>query len=356
MSKLEAVFDKIKYDARELIGLYEAPVTPLGTVLSSAAAQYGDNLFTDPALLQHALGEAGAPPAEIYRMCLMTQVSGFGELLKRDPRTAQVDLDRYIQNAADETGFSRDTILRLTGDIVFALGGTMDSRDLSAARKGDFVPQTVAVVAQALYEEQLHAFQTDFDKAAAGASVKLDFDKLEPLVNAGIPQAKYFLGACLLRGIQLPVNEERGLELLQEAAQAGDSRAAAALGDYYYGQGGSDSLTLAYQYYTGFGAAALNPSRQAAVTGILNQKVFNGKLLKLCALLLAVCAVTVFWAPASALFSPCTGIGCAALVLEAALLVLGFLRWRARPYSSIYALPVAMSGVWFLYMLARFFL
>ena len=81
MSKLEAVFDNIKYNARELIGLYEAPVTPLGTVLSSAAAQYGETLFTDAALLQRALGEAGAPPAEIYRVCLMTQVSGFGELL-----------------------------------------------------------------------------------------------------------------------------------------------------------------------------------------------------------------------------------------------------------------------------------
>lgn len=356
MSKLEAVFDNVKYNAQELLGLYEAPISPLGTVLSSAAARYGENLFTDAAVLQHALTEAGTPPAEIYRVCLMTQVSGFGELLKRDPRTMQVDLDRYIQNAADETGLSRDTILRLTGDIVLALGGSMDNRDLSSARRSDFVPQTVAIMAQALYEEQLHAFQTDFDKAAAGASVKLDFDKLEPLVNAGIPQAKYFLGSCLLNGIQLPVNEERGLELLHEAADVGDSRAAAALGDYYYCQGDSDSLTLAYQYYTGFGAATLDPSRQAAVTGILNQKVFNGKLLKLCALLLAVCAVTVIWAPASSLYAPCTALGWVALAVQAALLLLGFLRCRAKPYSSIYALPVAMSGVWFLYMLARFFL
>lgn len=356
MSKLEAVFDKIKYNAQELIGLYEAPVSPLGTILSSAAAQYGDNLFTDTAMLQHAMAEAGAPAAEIYRVCLMTQVSGFGELLKRDARTMQLDLDRYIQNAADETGLSRDTILRLTGDIVFALGGSVDCRDLSAARKSEFVPQTVAMVAQALYEEQLHAFQTDFNKAVAGASVKLDFDRLEPLVNAGIPQAKYFLGSCLLKGIQLPVNEERGLELLQEAADVGDSRAAAALGDYYYCQGGPDSLAIAYQYYTGFGAAALDPSRQVAVTSILNQKVFNGRLLKLCVLLLAVCAVTVIWAPGAALYEPCTGLGWAAMAVQAALLVLGFLYHRAKPYHSVYALPVAMSGVWFLYMLARFFL
>lgn len=128
------------------------------------------------------------------------------------------------------------------------------------------------------------------------------------------------------------------------------------MGDYYYCQGDGDSLTRAYQYYTGFGAAALDPSRQAAVTGILNQRVYNGKLLKLCALLLAVCAVTVIWAPASILYASCTGLGWAALAVQAVLLALGILLHRARPYRSLYALPVAMSGVWFLYMLARLFL
>lgn len=356
MSILETAFDDIKYDAQDMIGRYETPIRPLEAILSSAVEQYGESLFMDTSILQQALTEAGAPSAEIYRVCLMTQVSGFGELLKLDPRTMQVDLDRYIQNAADETGLSRDTILRLTGDIMFSLGGSVDCRDLSAARKAEYVPQTVAIMAQALYEEQLHAFQTDFNKVAAGASIKLDFDRLEPLVNVGIPQAKYFLGTCLLNGIQLPVNEERGLELLQEAADVGDSRAAAALGDYYYRQGGSGSLSKAYQYYTGFGATALDPSRQAAVTNILNQRVFNGKLLKWCVLLLAFCAVTVFWAPGSLLYESCTVLGLAALAVQAALLVVGFLRYRSKPYDSVYALPVAMSSVWFLYMLARFFL
>lgn len=355
MSKLEAVFDNIKYNALDMIGLYEAEASSLGAILASAYAQYGENLFTDAAVLQHALAEAGSAPAEIYQVCLMTQVSGFLELLRQDPRTMQVDLDRYIQNATDETGFNRDTILRLTGDIVFALGGSMNRRDLPAARKSKFAPQTVAVMAQALYEEQLRAFQVDFDKAAAGASVKLNFDRLEPLVNAGIPQAKYYLGYCLLHGIQLPVNEERGLELLQEAADMGSSRAAAALGDYYYILGSPDGMAMAYEYYTGFGASALNQSRRAAVTGILNQKVFNGTLLKLCVLLLAVCAVTVLNPPAAGLYAPCTAFGAAALLAQAALLAVGILHRRAKPYDSLYGLPVAMAGVWFLYMLARFF-
>lgn len=56
---------------------------------------------------------------------------------------------------------------------------------------------------------------------------------IEPLVQYGIPKAKYYLGYCLLKGIQLEENETRGIALLHEAADAGDSTAAAALGDYY---------------------------------------------------------------------------------------------------------------------------
>lgn len=356
MSKLEAVFDSIKYSAQDMIGLYEAPADSLGGILASAAARYEGNLFTDPALLQHALEEAGASSAQIYQVCLMTQVSGFPELLRQDDRTIQADLDRYIQNAGVETGFNRDTILRLTGDIVFALGGSMSRPSLAEARHSEFSPQTVAIMAQALYEEELRAFQADFDKASAGGSVKLNFNRLEPLANVGIPQAKYLLGSCLLEGLQIQPDVPRGLDLLQEAADMGDSRAAAALGDYYYSLGSSDSLARAYDYYTGYGAAALNTSRRAAVAGILNQKVFNGRLLKLCVLLLAVCALTVLHPPGGEVYSPCTAVGVLALAAQLVMLVGALLRRRTRPYDSLYGLPAAMSGAWFLYMLARLFL
>ena len=61
--------------------------------------------------------DAGATEDEILRVQLMARVPGFQELLAQDPRTAQVDLDRYIQNATGETGLDRDTVLRLTGSI-----------------------------------------------------------------------------------------------------------------------------------------------------------------------------------------------------------------------------------------------
>lgn len=353
MNKLEKTFDSVKYDALAYIGLYQTPPSETGSILAIVVSRNGTDVFGDPAALHQAMADIGAPEDEIFRVQLMTQVTGFQQLLLQDSRTAQVDLDRYIRNAAEETGFNRETVLRLTSSIIFALGGGMNC-ELSSARTGTFAPQTVAALATELYEEPLRAFQTNLDRlTSTGAAVKLDFDRLEPLVNIGIPRAKYCLGYCLLAGIQLEVNEERGLQLLEEAADQGDSRAAAALGDYYYSSGGSDHWSLAYEYYTGFGAAALNKSRQSAVTDILNQKLFNRKLLGLCILLLAVLAATVVWFPASAVYVPHPVWGCLSILAELALLGINIMHYRAKPYDFFYGLPVAMVGIWFVYMAIR---
>lgn len=353
MNKSEGIFDKVKYDALACIGLYEAPPSETGSILAAAVSRHGREVFCDSAALHQAMAGAGALEDEIFRVQLMTQVSGFRELLAQDPRTAQVDLDRYIQNAAAETGFNRDTVLRLTGSIMFALGGGIDC-DPTAAREGTFAPQTIAALASELYVEPLRTFQANLDRLiSTGASVRLDFDSLEPLVNIGIPRAKYCLGYCLLAGIQLEASEERGLALLEEAAGQGDSRAAAALGDYYYSSGGSDHWSRAYKYYTGFGAAALNKVRQSAVTNILNQKIFNRKLLGLCILLLAACAVLVIWPPAAAVYAPHPVWGWLSVLSQLALLVAGILHYRAKPYDFFYGLPVAMVGIWSVYMAVR---
>ncbi len=353
MNKLEGVFDRVKYDALAYIGLYEAPPCETGSVLAAAVSRHGPEIFCDPATLHQAMAEAGAPENEILRVQLMTRVSGFRELLAQDSRTAQADLDRYIHNAAEETGFNRDTVLRLTGSIVFALGGGMDCSPSSAREEG-FAPQTVAALASELYEEPLRTFQTNLDRILSnGATVSLDFDRLEPLVNIGIPRAKYCLGYCLLTGIQLEADQERGLALLEEAAGQGDSRAAAALGDYHYLTGGSDHWSRAYTYYTGYGAAALSKSRRTAITNILNQKRFNRTLLGLCILLLVVLAASVIWPPAAAAYAPHPVWGWLSVLAELALLVLGILHYRVKPYDFFYRLPVAMAGIWSVYMAIR---
>ena len=72
------------------------------------------------------------------------------------------------------------------------------------------------MLAYAVCRENLSKFKDAFEKAAfkKSTSVVLDFELIEPLVQYGIPKAKYYLGYCLLKGIQLEENETRGIALL----------------------------------------------------------------------------------------------------------------------------------------------
>ena len=355
MINLEPVFERIKYNALDYIGLYETPVSDLGSILAAVVAEsLGDEIFFDIPRLSEAMANAGASEVEVHSVCIMTQVTGFRELLKRDPRTAQIDLDRYIQNAAEETGFNRDTILRLTSSIAYATGIAMNY-DARATMKSDVTTETVATLASSVCQSELNKFKEAFEKVVIkkSSSVQLDFDSLEPLVNVGIPKAKYYLGYCLLKGIQLEENVERGVELLREAADAGDSKAAAVLGDYYFEQGGSSNWTKAYDYYTGFGSTALSKSRKAAIVSILNHKLYNKKMLGLCIALFIALVATVIWAPATTLYAPRPFWGWLAIIIQLGLLVVKIMHYKVKPYDCVYTLPVAMIGVWFTYMAIR---
>ena len=354
MINLEPVFEKVKYNALDYIGLYQAPVSSLNSVLSAVVSQNSTEIFFDSAALSQAMQTAGADESEIHRVCLMAQVTGLRELLQQDPRTVQLDLDRYIQSAAEETGFNRDTILRLTSAIAYAANIAMNFESKPSKTK-EVSNETVAALSYSICQEQLDAFRTDFQAVLLKnpQAPTLDFAALEPLVSIGIPKAKYYLGYCLLHGIQLEANEVRGIALLQEAADAGDSQAAGALGDYHFAQGGSTHWSKAYDYYTGFGAAALTVSRKKAIASILNHKAYNKKLLILSVVLFLALVATVIWTPAAAVFAPRYFWGWFAVVLQLGLLALQVLHFRVKPYDCIYALPVAMSGIWFLYMAIR---
>lgn len=353
MINLKPTFDRVKYNALDYIGLYEAPVSDLGTTLAAIVEENGADIFLDTSALTRAMSENGIDGAETHRVCLMTHVTGFRNLLNEDERTAQNDLDRFIQNASRETGFNRETLLRLTGAIAFATGNTMNY-EARLQNEKQLAPETVAVLAGAVCKNRLDAFGVKFDEAVKNpTSVTLNFENLEPLVNFGIPRAKYYLGYCLLYGIQQEQNEQWGLQLLQEAADDGDSEAAGALGDYHFEKGGSDHWTKAYDYYTGFGSLALDDYRRSAIVNILNHKVYNKKILAMSIALFLGLLATVIWVPGSALFAARLFWGWFALVLQLGLLVVTIMHYRSKPYDCVYRLPAAMVCVWFLYMLIR---
>lgn len=354
MIQLGPVFEKLKYDALDYIGRYQTPVSSLASILSSVVEQNGAKIFFDPAGLAEAMRKAGAQQADIYRVCLMTQIPGLREFLTLDPRTVQLDLDRYIQNAVETSCLNRDTILQIVSAISFAMGITMNVRE-APEQDAAHTTDAVAALAYAVCRENLSKFKESFEKAAfkKASSAALDFELIEPLVQYGIPKAKYYLGYCLLKGIQLEKNEARGLALLQEAADAGDSTAAAALGDYYFAKGGGDNWTKAYEYYTGYGAAALSKSRRNAVMSILNHKLYNRKILSLCVVLFFAFVAAVILAPATALFAAYPFLGWLCAAAQLALLVLYILHYRSKPYDCVYTLPVAMAAIWFMYMAIR---
>lgn len=361
MMKFKSAFEQVKYDAMDYIGLYKTPASDLGRILASIAASEGARAFSDPAVLMEKLSAAGASQVDIHSIGIMTQVKGYGELIKCDARTVQADLDRYIKNAARVTGFNRDRILYLTGSIAYALGIEMSDE---RAGKGPKVTtdKVVEALSSAVYRDELERFTDDFNKVVADgdASVRLDFAGLEPFANLGIPEAQYYLGYCFFYGVQLEEDKKRGIALMESAAAAGNSRAAATLGDYYYERGTDefnwfkeDNWVKAYNYYTGYGAIALNDDRKAAIACILNRKLYNRKLLGLCVILFCVLTATVIWPLATTTFAARAFWGWAAVVIQLALLVLGILRCRARPYAFLDALPVVMTGVWFVYMAIR---
>ncbi|MCI9120443.1 MAG: SEL1-like repeat protein [Oscillibacter sp.] len=322
----------------------------LTAAIASAAETGGAEIFQDPVRLREALKGAGAAEADFCRVCLMTQAAGFWELLGTNRRTPQADLDRYLQNAVRETGFTREMVLNLTGCILSALGGAV----LWGQSSGEQAPWPVmgALAAEA-FARPLQALRSEIPGAFQNKG-RLDVNRLEQLVNLGIPEAKYYMGLCLLKGVELEKNEERGLALLEEASEMGSAAAAAALGDYYYALGGSDHWSRAFRYYTGNGAAALNKQGKNAVAAMLNQERYNRRILVLCGGLLAVCIATVLWPPAAALYGSKPVWGWLAAAVQAALLALGVVFHRRRPYDGLYELPVAMSAVWACYMALRF--
>lgn len=354
MIHLEPIFETVKCNALDYIGLYQAPISSLSSILSSVVEQNGVELLFDTASLSEAMRKIGAEEAEVYRVCLMTQVTGFREVISRDPRTVQLDLERYIQNAIKETGLTRDAILQVTAALSFATGIAM-SYQAGLSKDFDHTTDHVAALAHTVCQENLSIFRSAFEKVVLeeSTSTELDFEMLEPLVHYGIPRAKYYFGYCLLHGIQLEKNEARGIKLLHEAADAGDGNAAAALGDYYFAKGGSDNWTKAYDFYTGYGAIALNQDRKRAIVSILNHKRYNKKILGLCMILFLAQVAIVIWSPSTTVFAARLFWGWFAVVAQLVLLVMKIMHYRIKPYDCVYALPVAMSAIWFVYMAIR---
>lgn len=344
---------------RGITGVPTGRLSDVGRAVRRLLETSGREIFADREKLPATLRALGLSEVEVYRLCLLSSVSGFEELIDTEEPATQMELDRYAANAA-ETGLGRDVIMDMMAELTCAAGSAVCVSQLSALPDREQADVPAFVIPWRVYADDLRAVKAAFNKWRDGGAPlpKEMLDQLWPLVNAGIAEAQYYLGYILLHtddGADGPEEDTRkkGVELLTMAADAGDGPAASALGDYYYFKGGSENWGLAYDYYTGFAAPVLGERQRLAMVDIFNHRRFNGILLRVSAVFLAVLLISVLWAPGAPVFSVMPAAGIAALVLGAALLALGVIRQRKFPFDNLYYVPTGMFLIWAVYMFLR---
>lgn len=347
------MLENVKQDIEEYIGVYRTVESDLELMLLGFVSKYGQWAYLQNSNLLERLKGEGLSEKDILKICLMTKVNGFKELLSKNEKLQQADLDRFVRNAVEETGFNRSVVMELTRAIMKSIGSVCDISKLDIEE--NTVNETAYVIPRSVYIVELNRFEQDFRKFQTGEKKisELNFARLEPLVAAGISKAKYYLGMCYLLLDAEYVDQEKACRLLKEAADAGDIEAAAALGDYYYKKDGSEFWSAAYDYYTGYGALALNKARRDAVTAIMNHKKFNLKMLLVSTALFIFLFALYIIAPASESFHAHYIWGAFCVILEVILLIAAWLHYKIKPYDNVLYVPFLMFIVWFCYMLIR---
>lgn len=349
----------IQEDLAGYAGLNEPTVAGLEVILRDIVQTHGKDILLDEDELRTQLESAGVDAREALRVVLLTKVDGFANLVCGDAVVRRVDLDRYAHNAFWQTGLNRQEIARIMRAFVLATGTVDELKQLHGwmvdVRSDDSESERAFTIPTALYDEELRAFGTRLGYALQrGESLDaLGTDSLEPLVAMGIPRAQYYLGYCFVHGSDNSETQRRGFELLQAAANAGDSQACAELGDFCYDHGTSE-WSAAFTYYTGMGSLALSESRREALTTILNRGRFNKGTLVLGTALLCCMLVTEILGLGAPAYGGHIVLGVLCSILSAGVLALGFLHHRSEPYDDTQVFPIVVFGLWALYMAVRF--
>lgn len=343
---------KISENVKAYLGLYAAPANELTEILTTVVDKNPSDIYLQPDKLKNAMAQSGANLMQITKVMLMTQVSGFRELLDLDVRMQQTDLDRYVQNAVKETCFNRAQVLEITSAISMSLGIPFDIDADDLVQKQGY-NEKAYVIPVSNYEKELNEICDGKYTSPQTSYTSDEMMKLEALALTGIPRAKYLLGYCLINNENFESSSPVGIQMLEEAAADGDSLAASALGDYYYSQASSDSWQKAYNYYTGYGRSALSKKRKDAITDIINHKTFNRKILMSSVFLVLCFLISLIIAPAASLFAAHKIFGFFCFAGSVAIIIVATLHHRTYLYDSLYYVPTGIFIFWFLYMAVR---
>ena len=369
-AKTRSVFIESLNEARTFVAADSDRDTARGVALAQVVDNHDRDIFEKPEELNAALLREGLSQADALKLCLMTQVDGFQELVSRRGEAAQVDLDRFARNAREQTGFSREELLGLIKDICYALDVTYDCRQ--TPNEGKEKDGSVYVIPGGLYKADLEKVEFAI-RYAVMKKEKLNsasIDQLLQLVRMGIPRAQYLLGMYLFtfgydqRAVpqdevfaDIETNEETAHRLalgyLREAADAGDPDAAAMMGDYHFYRNKEGDWGRSYDYYTGYGSVSLTENRRTRVVSLLKRMQLNKTVFIACIALFVLLLLSVIIAPGVPVFPRRTVLGILCLVFSAAALVIVFLRKRKNPFAKLDFAPMVIFALWFIYTFAR---
>ena len=334
------------------IGIKEKDVTYLAKCLYEIVSDNTAGVYFEMEKLRTLLLGYDISEITISQIIIMTQVPGFQEIIYPDADANQINIERYLKNAFYKTGLKKTTLLRLTADIVYSVG---TSFNYNSEEEKNEEKELYYVIPESMYKNELKEFKQKFENLNDKSYIaKLPFEKLEPLIKIGLPKAKYYLGYCLLNGIEKEVDVAKGVELLKEAADEGDIEAAAALGDYYYNDENNRNWQLSFEYYTGYaGMAIRSEKRKEAIANLLSQKKYNGLVLKLCAVLLALILVITILSLKIKLYPAHPVLTVVFMLAEIGAWGIGIARYRTKPFKEINILAVGMFFIWAIYMVIR---
>lgn len=346
----------IKEDLKRYIGRYSEPVSELGSSLKRMVQEHTVNIYFEKEKLETTLKEFGVKTSDIYKVCIMTEVTGFKELMECDTNTQQSDIDRFVRNAIEETGFNRVTVLELTCDLALSANIAHDftSEDfkLEDMKKAYVLP--ICIFKDELPTLDLEDLSFDPEEQKPNLSLS-EIELLQVLSECGIPEAKFFLGYNIFMSED---KNEKGLALIEEAAQEGDLRANIFLGDQYYEKGKYNECYWgkAYNHYTSLGTLGLNKQRKDAVINILNHRDTNRFVFILSILLFVETIILFILKIGSPAYTLHPIVGVISILLSAMLIIRSFLYYKYDEFNSfgrIRSFTFIIFTLWSIYTMVR---
>lgn len=340
----------------------------LSTVLADIISKYGKAVLSDEELLKQELKNSAVDTMDIYKLILISKCHGFNKLITDENINSIIDLERVTSNIFTQTKLNKADIMRLGAALFIALGmiekpgiKNVVEKTLESIGTKHYIDNELKSNAFTLKSSEYKNKTLDyFEKVFQSTSPDVDsisdeeLRSLEALLINGIPKAKYYTACYILSAVDDEGAVQRAVSLLAQAADEGDTQAAAKLADYYYYKGTAcNDYDSAYKLYTGIGALALNKKRRENLLGLFNQRLYYKQVLNFSVVLYAVLTLSMVFPLSLNTYPNLTVPGILLSIVSLGILVLGFVINRLKPYFNIQFIPAALFTVWFFDILIR---